>query len=175
MGLPALDRVLQFLERPLLAVAGSLIFLMMLHVVADVVGRYAFSKPITGTLEIVSNYYMIAIVFLPLALVQRRNAHIKVEVFTNWFSPRTVAVVDVVATAIALTYVGLMAWFVTYEAIEHTLIREKIVIGVSLVPVWPARWFVPIGTGVFFLSLILSLFLHVRTARGVGVIQEEQH
>ena len=175
MGLPALDRVLQFLERPLLAIAGGLIFVMMLHVVADVIGRYAFSKPITGTLEIVSHYYMIAIVFLPLALVQRRNAHIKVEVFTSWFSPRTVAVVDVVATAIALTYVGLMVWFVTYEAIEHTLIREKIVIGVSLVPVWPARWFVPIGTGVFFLSLILSLFLHVRTAHGVAVIQEEQH
>jgi hypothetical protein len=58
-----------------------------------------------------------------------------------------------------------MAWLVTYEAIEHTAIREKIVIGVSLVPVWPARWFVPVGTIVFLLSLVLSFFLHIRMAR----------
>lgn len=167
MGLYALDRVLRFLEKPLLAVAGSLIFVMMLHVVGDVIGRYVFNNPITGTLEIVSNYYMIAIVFLPLALVQRRNSHIKVEVFTNWFSTPVIAAVDVFATAIAITYVGLMAWFVTLEAIEHTAIREKIVVGVSLVPVWPARWFVPVGTIVFLLSLVLSLFLHIRAAQAL--------
>ncbi len=164
--LTTLDRVLKIAEKPLLAVAGFLIFFMMLHVVADVFARYALQKPITGTLEIVSNYYMIAIVFLPLALVQRQNSHIKVEVFTSLFGPRVVAVFDVVATAIAIVYVGLMGWLVLFEAIEHTLIREELVVGVSLMPVWPARWFVPVGVVFFLLSLLLSLGLHLRIARG---------
>jgi len=170
--LPVLDRFNRLLEKPLLAVAGTLIFIMMLHVVTDVFFKYAFLKPITGTLEIVANYYMIAIVFLPLALVQRHGGHIRVEVFTGWFGPRAIAVFDVFATTLSIVYVGLMSWFVLQEAIETTVIREKIVVGVSLIPVWPARWFVPIGAGSFLLALLFSLGLYLRMARGETIEEE---
>jgi len=170
--LQILDRTLRILEKPLLAVSGLLIFLMMLHVVADVFFKYVFLEPITGTLEVVANYYMIAIVFLPLALVQRASGLIKVEVFTGLLGPRTTAALDAFATVLSIVFVGLMAWFALQEAIETTEIREKIVVGVSLLPVWPARWFVPVGTGVFLLALILSLQLYLRGISG-RVAEEE--
>lgn len=160
--LPFLSRVVRALQRPMLSVAGLLLFAMMLHVVADVFARYLFNHPITGTLEIVSNYYMVAIVFLPLAMVQLHGGHVKVEIFTAWFGPRVIAIFDIFAALLMLLYVGLMAWFVLQSALHQTLIGEKLKVGVALLPVWPARWFAPIGAVVFLLALVATVIQHVR-------------
>ena len=62
------------------AIAGVFVVVMMLHIVADVLAKWLFNYPIVGTLEIVANYYMVALIFLPLAYVQRAGGHIIVEV-----------------------------------------------------------------------------------------------
>ena len=64
-------------------VGGVAIILLMLHVVADVMGRELFRFPLEGTLEIVSFYYMVAVTFFPLAYVCHNEGHISVELFTK--------------------------------------------------------------------------------------------
>ncbi len=54
------------------------IVLMMLHVTADVVGRYLFNAPLTGTIVIVGHYYMIIVVFIALGVAEEKNSHISV-------------------------------------------------------------------------------------------------
>jgi len=69
-----MDRILTWLEWPIhfLMWVGLLAgFLMMTHVSLDVAGR-AFWQPLTGTTEIVSGYYMIAVAYLPWALIARK-------------------------------------------------------------------------------------------------------
>ena len=171
--LPIFRRTLDLLQKPVLFVAGFLIFIMMLHVVLDVLSKYILNQPIVGTLEVVSNYYMVAIVFLPLAVVQRQNGHVKVEVFTTALPKRLVAGFDVFASLLTLIYVSLMTWFVLLEAIEQTEIREKLQVGIKLMPVWPARWFAPIGAGLFILAILLSLHAFIQKARGIEL--EEQN
>tara|TARA_R110002020_G_scaffold26514_26_gene86024 strand:+ start:8147 stop:8698 length:552 start_codon:yes stop_codon:yes gene_type:complete len=166
-NLPILRRTLDILQWPVMFLAAFLIFVMMLHVVLDVLSKYILNEPITGTLEIVSNYYMVAIVFLPLAVVQRQNGHVKVEVFTTAFPPRVIAACDAFAAVLTLVYVSLMTWFVLIEAIEQTEIREKLQVGIKLMPVWPARWFAPIGAGLFILAILFSLNAFLRQARGL--------
>ena len=56
-------------------------FLMMLHVTADVTGRYFFSRPLEGTTEIVSAYYMVIVAYLPWAYLARNDTHIVVGMF----------------------------------------------------------------------------------------------
>ena len=67
--LKALDRIAD-----LLLIAGCAVTLaMMLHVTADVLGKVLFNHPINRTLEVVTYYYMVGCVFLPLAMVQRKQ------------------------------------------------------------------------------------------------------
>ena len=50
---------------------------MMLHVSADVTGRYLLRRPIDGTTEIVSAYYMVIVAYLPWAyLAQERHSYL---------------------------------------------------------------------------------------------------
>ena len=64
------------------AIAGVFMVAMMLNIVADVLSKWLLNFPIDGTLEFVANYYMVGLIFLPLAYVQRAGGHIVVEIFT---------------------------------------------------------------------------------------------
>ncbi len=72
-------RLLRWLEWPIqifLWIALLAGFLMMLHVSADVTGRFFFARPLDGTTEIVAAYYMVIVAYLPWAyLAQERQSH----------------------------------------------------------------------------------------------------
>ena len=62
-------------------------FLMMLHVTADVTGRYVFNRPLEGTTEIVAAYYMVMVAYLPWAWISRRDNHIVAGMFQHFGTP----------------------------------------------------------------------------------------
>ena len=165
-NLSRLLNILEKIERPLTIFGSFLLFIMMVHVVADVFSKYMFNQPITGTIEIVSNFYMVGIVFLPLAMVELQNGHVKVEVFTTAMPPRYVAAFDVFASLLTLVYVAILSWFLTMEAIKSTEIRETIQVGVDLLPMWQARWFAPAGTSGFLLVILFNLLRNIDKLRG---------
>jgi TRAP-type C4-dicarboxylate transport system permease small subunit len=141
----------------LLAGAGMVAMaLMMLHVSLDVISKYFFGQPIVGTLETVSSYYMVALLFLPLAAVTRRGQHIRVEVFTNWLAPRPLAGCIAIGLAICAAYGGMMAWRGGVEAVRMTAIREVWESALWDMEVWPARWFVPIGCAAMSLVFVMQ-------------------
>jgi len=86
---------------------------------------------------------------------------------------RLVGAIDAFAAVLMLIYVGLMTWFVLVEAIEETAIREKLQIGLKFLPVWPARWFAPVGALLFMIAIVLSISTFVRTARGIETDEEK--
>lgn len=139
-------------------IAGAGLFLMMIHVVTDVLARALFSVALPGTLEIVSSYYMVMAVFLPLAMVQRRHAHIMVSLFTEWMSPRAVHWLDtLVRIVFALAVIGFVA--VTFDAaFEKTVIQEKIVTPDGFVLIWISRWVLPVSAAALAIVLLCQVF-----------------
>ena len=117
---PDLTAWLRIPSDALAAVAGVLILVMMVHVTADVFGRLAFSAPINGTLEIVAGYYMVAVVFLPLAHVSRGEGHIFIELFTRKLPFRVRSWMDAGAAVLTFGYIAVMAWQCAIEAIIQT-------------------------------------------------------
>src|SRR5690606_42075662 len=69
-------------------VGGLLLVAMMVQVNLDGICRFFFGAPRPLTLEIVSHYYIVPGVFLPLAMVERDNAHISVELLSQHLPPR---------------------------------------------------------------------------------------
>lgn len=142
--------------------AVALIF-MMLHIVLDVFMKYAFRAPVQGTLEIVSHYYMIIVVFLPLALVEWRRESIVVDVFFNMF-PRGLKLVSVIfSLIISVAIFAALAYRSTLDALHAQSIGE-LAMGSAMIVIWPSRWALPIG----FASSSLVCLWHLIGVLGGG-------
>lgn len=156
------ERVLEKLSTWLAAAGMTAMVLMMAHISLDVLSKYALNKPIVGTLETVSSYYMVALLFLPLADVTRRAQHIRVEVFTKWLSPRPLALCTAFGLVLGAAYTGTMAWRGGLEAVHMTAIREAWETALWDMEVWPARWFVPVGCAVMGLVFVIQALDRIR-------------
>lgn len=136
--------------------------LMMIHVTIDVAGRVLFNRPLIGTIEIVSGYYMVAVAFLPLPYIARHGGHIIVELFTRNLSVRNVLRFDIFATVATFLYMCLFTWMTTRSALEKTAVGEVWEAATGYVPIWPSRWLLPAGCFVMALYLLLRLIGELR-------------
>lgn len=126
--------------------SGIALLLMMLHVTADVALKYLFSSPIPGTLEIVSAYYMVAGVFLPLAAVELIRASIAVDIgFMLMPRAMKIACMGLVLAGSTIVY-GVLAWTSWGDALHSFRINE-IMMGTVFISVWPSRLILPISFG----------------------------
>jgi TRAP-type C4-dicarboxylate transport system permease small subunit len=137
--------------------AGVAMFLMMVQVSFDVVLKYVFNWPIPMTLETVSSYYMVALVFLPLGIVTRDHEHISVELFTQGLNDKWMAFTNATAGVLASAYVVVMFYRSGQEAIHKTIIQESWETAILDMQVWPSRWFVPIGCALMTIYLLIHV------------------
>jgi TRAP-type C4-dicarboxylate transport system permease small subunit len=155
-----MDRLLKWLEWPIqlfLWIALLAGFLMMLHVSADVTGRYFFGRPIEGTTEIVSAYYMVIVAYLPWAYLAKNDTHIAVDIFTRLMPPVVAHWLDVCVKVLVTAYLGLFIYQTASQAISQTRIHEVWQAGTTFLPVWPSRWLPPIAAGLMFVYLVVKI------------------
>jgi len=144
-----------------------LVGLMAFHVVLDVTGRYVFNAPLPGTVEFVSHYYMVGVIFWPLAYVQSRRGHFAAEIFTQRLPRPVVAVLDAVGTLVVAVLLGFLTWRTAAYALEFTLARESVQTAYFTIPTWPSRWFVPLGLGLMALYALMQV-VQVLAGRDAG-------
>ncbi len=127
-----------------LVIAGLALVAMLLHVVLDVVLREVH-VPFSGTLEIVSYWYIVALVFLAIPVAQQHGHHIRVELFTASVPPRIQHVIDLVVLLGCVALLALFIWVSTEEALRQTARLAVVEAGTGTIPVWPTRWLVPLS------------------------------
>ena len=153
----AFDRLIR-----VLVLAGEVIVaLLCLHIAAEIVANWVFASPIDGTTSIVSRWYMIPLVFLPLAWIEWRNEHIRAEIFTRRLGPRAALALDATIALAMVGYCALLTWHATAEALAAMAANEQIELVDSAIPVWPTRWFVPLGFGTMGIAALLQLLRQV--------------
>jgi TRAP-type C4-dicarboxylate transport system permease small subunit len=148
-----LKRLLEGASNLAAFVAGAALIVMMLHINLDVALRYIFSAPLPNTIEIVSTYYIVAIVFLPFALVEILNAHIVVELLSQHLPKRAAEILISIAglaSAAYFTAFTLRSW---EDAMQKYSVGEM-ALGNSQITVWPTRFYLPIGCGLLVLVLL---------------------
>ncbi|MGE0417362.1 MAG: TRAP transporter small permease [Acetobacteraceae bacterium] len=138
-------------------IAGVILIVMMLHITLDVTLRYLFASPLHDTVEIVSTYYIVAIVFLPLALVEKLNAHIVVELLTQHFPRRAQELLIGVVALGSAGYFGAFAWRTWQDAVQKYNVGE-VTLGTAAITVWPTRFYLPVGCAVITVMLIYKAF-----------------
>lgn len=102
-------------------IAVTLILVAMVSLtVADVIGRYAFNRPINGAFEL-TEIMLATVIFLALPLTTARGEHIQVELLTTTRMPRFNQLLDLlptVATGIILAVISWRVW-IHAEKLRH--------------------------------------------------------
>jgi TRAP-type C4-dicarboxylate transport system permease small subunit len=145
------------LDQALMVVAGLAAFLMMTQVCVDVFIRFVLGRQIEATIEIVSAYYMVALVFLPLAYVERNDGHIAADVVVQLLSPRTQFVLRRLVDVVVLIAMSVLCYCSLVEAMNRTIEGELWRSGETFLPIWLSRWLVPIGSGAMALTIVTRL------------------
>lgn len=129
---------------------------MAIHVSAEIVARTLFDTALTGTIEIVSFIYMIALSFLPLGHVQRNRQHIAADAIASVIPRKLSPYTDMLGRIISIGVTGFLVWAVTDMAIRQTRVGESAEASYFDIPIWPSRWLLPIGLGAMLIIMILQ-------------------
>lgn len=138
-------------------VAGAALVAMLLHVNLDVIGRTLLGMPIPMATEVVSHYYMVAVVFLPLAAVALAGGHITVELLGQSLTGVARRLLALFATCAAIVYFAAMTWHTGRTAIDKYEIGEYVIAQTTLT-IWPTRFLVPLGCGLLVLVYLVIVF-----------------
>lgn len=143
-----IERILKILTTIMAWLSAVCISLMMVQVCADVILKYVINMPIMGTAEVVANYYMLAAVFLPLALVETRNAGVSITLFYDLTSRvrlrRMMVLLAFLGQAI---FFAMLAYKTGGDALE-SYEKLEMVEGQVMIYIWPGTFFLPLGFGV---------------------------
>jgi TRAP-type C4-dicarboxylate transport system permease small subunit len=151
-----IDRV----SRALALTAGVLILVLVLMITYAVVSRKLFDAPLGFSLEL-SQYAMLAFVFLPLAWIQAQKGHIKIDLLTSRLSPRKQTILEIFASVAGLVFFALLAWQsweIAWKSYELGL-RSATTLRV---PLFLPQVIVPIG------SLLICLQFLIAIPRDIG-------
>ena len=160
-----ITRVIDRIAAALMILACLTAVLMLLHICADVLCKYVFNMPIDGTLETVSGWYMVAVVFGSMAYVEVKDGHISVDLFTRHIPAQPLSILRCLTYLLSVGYLGLMTWVTAGEAIRRTANDEVWETVNGFLPIWPSRWLVPIG-----MASLAAVFL-LKAVRGMPAIR----
>jgi len=152
----SLSGAIRVLVAAMLFLSGTAIVLMAFHVTLDVSFRLFFNSPIRGTLEIVSFYYMVSAVILPIAYLQIKNQHITVDLFYDWYPKPLKAASYVVSSSLTAAFFAIFAYQSWLDAVRAFNSRE-VVMGAAAIQIWPSRFILPISFAIMTLVTIFNL------------------
>lgn len=154
-----IHEVIRWLNIGTVVIACLVMFLMMLHITIDVGVRYFFNGQIVGTLEWVSFYYMVALVFLALGYVEMKSENIRVDLFVQMMPNSVQLGLYVFACLLGIVFFGMLFWQSLSDAIGATQRGEEAMSNFRFL-IWPARWTLPIG----FAGVLLAIFANLLRA-----------
>jgi TRAP-type C4-dicarboxylate transport system permease small subunit len=161
----AIGRFLSFLSKTASLIGAICILLMMLHVTADVAGRYLFNSPLPGTIVTVANYYMVIIVFIAIGVAEEKRAHISVEFLTD-LMPAGIQKAFLILSGVLTVWVTTILMMGGYsEAMKKTLSGAKMEQGSRMVEVWQSYWLVPVGAALMALIAAYRVVILLTGAR----------
>jgi len=135
-------------------VGQSIAVLIILLVVADVVGRYVFNRPISGTLEVIE-LMMPAVVFFAFAYVEAKDGHVKVDFIVLRLPKRIRACVDAVASCVSFAVFGIIAW---QSVLRFFYLQQQgDVTGYLRIPISPFPLILAFGSILFCCQLIFRI------------------
>ncbi|MCA0922554.1 TRAP transporter small permease subunit [Pseudooceanicola nanhaiensis] len=150
-------------------VSGVMLFAVMLLVVANVLMRYLFNQPVTGTLELTESALPL-IIFLSLALTQMRGGHIKVVLLTQHLPKpleRAARVLAMLAGFVLFAWAAYAGWLMAMKSFSIGELER----GSIRFPIWPIKFAIFLGLALLAIQFLLDA---IWVAAG-GRLDDDKH
>jgi TRAP-type C4-dicarboxylate transport system permease small subunit len=142
----------EFLQR-LALVAGWVLMLLMGYTVLDVVLRYVFNRPFSGSLEL-TEFAMSVIVFLGIAYCGWLGGHVAVDILERPLENPRLRFVWVILTFIGALLFAAIAWLTAVEA----LTSMHRISNMMRWPHYPFQLTVAFGSAMYAIVLVIQSF-----------------
>ncbi len=152
-------KVVGLVQKSGLYLAMFLALIMALHITAEIVGRRFFNYPLSGTIEIVSYFYMVSVSFLPLGYSQAVGEHISADAFMAVIPRGWRPVAEWLGKMLSVAICLILLWATTQMAIQQTQLGEAVQSAYFDIPVWWTRWLVPLGLLSMVMVMLAQMFL----------------
>lgn len=136
-------------------VAGAVAVLLTVLVAASVIARRLLNAPLLITEEI-SGYMVVAIVFLGLAYTMKAEGHIRADILLSHVPPRARAVLEIIATLIALGFAGLLLAG-TWRLVAEFYTQGSLSFRYLQTPLWIPGSLLVVGSALLGLQLLAQL------------------
>jgi len=149
--------VMSLLEKLLIGIASITLLVLMGLTTADALGRYLLNSPIPGTGEIIEDYFMIALIFLPLSYSFMQEGHVHVTMIERFFPDRVkflIGKLNLLLSFILFALIVVAGWRGFAEAWRIDEISTSSV----GYPMWPCYLMVPVGCGLLCLRIAQVFF-----------------
>lgn len=160
-----LEKVIRVASTTVMRVSMAVVLVLMFLGAADVIGRYFFNSPIAQAREL-SEVLLVAVVYFALAYTQLTKGHITIEILYNRFSPRLKAKAGIAVNIILLCLFGLMAWRGIASGLNYMGDYRRFVN--FRMPQYPFQFFIPLGSLIMCLVLILEIVQFISEMRKEG-------
>lgn len=136
-------------------IAGIFFLIAMLIItVADVFLRYFFNAPITGTVEIIERFMVVA-GFFGAAWCAVKGGHLKVDIFMNRLPGRIRLIADSITLLMGMTVVAVIAW----QGFSQAMYSLSVKSASDLLEIPDYPFYFVVGLGYTFLFLVLVSIL----------------
>ena len=149
------------LLRIMALIAGWVLVALMAYTVLDVVLRYVFNRPFSGSLE-VTEFAMAAIVFLGIPLCGWLGGHVAVDILERPLEDPRLRFVPVVLALVSAALFALIAYLTAVEAINFT----HRISNMMRWPHWPFQLAVALGSALYAIVLAVQGIQQLRRAGG---------
>jgi TRAP-type mannitol/chloroaromatic compound transport system permease small subunit len=143
-----------------------LVLVMVLVSAANAVSRYLFNLSSNAFLEL--QWYLFAAVFLFCAgYALKHNEHIRIDVVSSRFSPRTRAWIDVFGTLFFLFPVAGYIMWLSWPMLVNAWVSGEVSSNAGGLVRWPARLMIPVGLFLLTLQGVSELIKRIAFLRGL--------
>jgi TRAP-type C4-dicarboxylate transport system permease small subunit len=150
---PLLSRAISALETVLMGLAGLLLLVMMVAITANAIGRYVFSSPIAGIVELTTLYLMGGVVWLAMSRTQAVDGHVQIDLVMRRL-PETAQLWTRAATCL----LSVIPVLVIFWGSSHKMMDTwgQTTIGEPSFPIGPSWGFVAAGSALLAVRLLLG-------------------
>lgn len=154
MSALSISKVFRDVSKATFYTSSALLVIIMFLVTIDITGRTFFNAPLLGTLEI-CEFLLAGAVMLGMGHTQSLGGHVMVELLYERMSPRWQKVQNIFSILVGIVIFGLVTWQGGVYALSGY--ENHLTSDILKIPAWPALFFVPIGSFLFTVELVIEL------------------
>lgn len=150
------ERALYAIDWLLSRLAAVVILAVMVFIVCDVFGRYAFGSPLPWVYDFVSYYVVNLVLYFLASEVLRTRSHVELDLRVRLLPARAWHVLQGLAWLAVAAVLALAAWLAAVSMLD-SLRAGEIHPGLYAWPVWVEKATVAIGLGLLALRIVVRL------------------